>query len=127
MNVGFIGIGKMGKPMATRLLQAGFTVHAHNRSRASVEALAALGAQPAASATEITERSEIVLTALPTPASVEAVYGEMAGSARAGQVFVDHSTVSPDLNRRCAALLADHAAAFLHAPVPGAPGAPYAG
>lgn len=121
MEVGFVGLGKMGRPMAERLLAAGHAVHAHNRSRAVVEALAASGAQPADSASEAAGRAEVVLTALPTSAAVEEVYVELAGAARPGQVYADHSTVSPSLNRWCAERLAERGAAFLDAPVSGGP------
>ncbi len=61
------------------------------------------------------------MTALPTPDSVEAVYAEMAEAAKQGQIYVDHSTVSPGLNRHCAELLAKKGAQFLDAPVSGGP------
>jgi 3-hydroxyisobutyrate dehydrogenase/2-hydroxy-3-oxopropionate reductase len=121
MQAGFIGLGKMGRPMTQRLLAAGHTVHVFNRSSGAIEALVAEGAQAAASAREVAERAEVIMTALPTPESVEAVYGEMAGSARSGQVFVDHSTVSPGLNRWCAEQVGAHGAGFLDAPVSGGP------
>src|SRR5919199_6525412 len=112
LKVGFVGLGKMGRPMTQRLLAAGYEVHVFNRSRGAVDALAAEGARPADSASQVAERSEIVLTALPTPDTVEAVYTEMAQAARSGQVYIDHATVSPGLNRTCAALLKDKGAEF---------------
>ena len=126
-EVAFIGLGKMGKPMAQRLLAKGHKVHAFNRSRAAVEALAAQGAQPAQSAAEAAGRAEIVLTALPTPESVDEVYSQLASSARAGQIYADHSTVSLGLNRRCAERLKARGAAFLDAPVSGGPAGAQAG
>src|SRR4051812_2616809 len=102
MDVGFVGLGKMGRPMTQRLLAGGYTVHVFNRSRGAIEALVADGARAADSAAQVAERAEVVMTALPTPESVESVYAEMASAARAGQIFIDHSTVSPGLNRSCA-------------------------
>src|SRR5919201_2560093 len=102
MQVGFIGLGKMGRPMTERLLAAGHTVHVFNRSRGPVDALAAQGARPADSATQVAERADVVLTALPTPDTVEQVYRQLADAAHEGQICADHSTVSPGLNRRCA-------------------------
>jgi 3-hydroxyisobutyrate dehydrogenase/2-hydroxy-3-oxopropionate reductase len=67
------------------------------------------------------------MTALPTPDSVTAVYTEMAGAAHGGQIFVDHSTVSPGQNRWCAEQLQAHSAAFLDAPVSGGPAGAQAG
>jgi 3-hydroxyisobutyrate dehydrogenase-like beta-hydroxyacid dehydrogenase len=122
-----VGLGKMGRPMTQRLLAAGHTVHVFNRSRGAVDALAKEGATPADSARQVAERAEIVMTALPTPDSVEAVYGELASGARSGQVFIDHSTVSPGLNQRCAEQLKPRGADFLDAPVSGGPAGAHAG
>lgn len=122
MEVGFVGLGKMGHPMALRLLEAGHTVHVYNRSPAPVEALATKGALPAASLAELNSRSEAVLTALPTVQAVLSVYEQLASGARTGQLFADHSTVNIDLNRKCAAMLAEKGADFLDAPVSGGPG-----
>jgi 3-hydroxyisobutyrate dehydrogenase/2-hydroxy-3-oxopropionate reductase len=127
MELGFIGLGKMGRPMVERLLAAGYPVHVYNRSRPAMDALAARGAHPVASATAVAERADIVLTALPTPESVETVYRELADAARPGQIYVDHATVSPGLNRRCAAWLAERGADYLDAPVSGGPGGAQAG
>jgi 3-hydroxyisobutyrate dehydrogenase/2-hydroxy-3-oxopropionate reductase len=107
--------------MTQKLLAAGYEVHVFNRSRGAVDALAAEGATPADSAAQVAERAEIILTALPTPETVDAVYTEMAGAARGGQTYVDHSTVSPGLNRSCAERLGHKGADFLDAPVSGGP------
>jgi 3-hydroxyisobutyrate dehydrogenase/2-hydroxy-3-oxopropionate reductase len=127
LQVGFVGLGKMGLPMTERLLGAGFDVHVFNRSRPPVDELAAKGARPALSAAQVAERADVVLTALPTPESVEQVYGEMARAARAGQIYADHSTVSVELSRRCGELLRGRGAAFLDAPVSGGPAGAKAG
>jgi 3-hydroxyisobutyrate dehydrogenase-like beta-hydroxyacid dehydrogenase len=121
MQAGFVGLGKMGQPMVKRLIAANHEVHVYNRSRGAVDALVKEGAKAADSARQVAERAEIVMTALPTPESVEAVYGEMAQAARAGQIYVDHSTVSPGLNRWCAEQLEKKGAGFLDAPVSGGP------
>jgi 3-hydroxyisobutyrate dehydrogenase-like beta-hydroxyacid dehydrogenase len=121
MNIGFVGLGMMGRPMVERLLVAGHTVRVHNRSRAAVDELARRGARPAGSGAEVARQSEIVCTSLPTPESVQAVYADFATAAWADQVFVDHSTVSPELSRGCAQRLAVHGAGFLDAPVSGGP------
>lgn len=121
MEVGFVGLGKMGRPMTQRLLAAGHTVHVFNRSRPATDALAAEGAKPASSAGEVAERAEIVLSALPTPESVDAVFAEMTQHARRGQIYIDHATVSPGLNRKCAEQLKAKGADFLDAPVSGGP------
>jgi len=127
MDVGFIGLGKMGQPMVRRLLGTGHTVHVFNRSRGSVDLLAAEGARPAGSAAEVAARAEMVMAALPTLETVEEVFGQLAAAAGPGQIYVDHSTVSPELNRRCAAWLGENGAAFLDAPVTGGPAGAEAG
>jgi 3-hydroxyisobutyrate dehydrogenase/2-hydroxy-3-oxopropionate reductase len=127
MEVGFIGLGKMGKPMVRRLLAAGHTVHVHNRSPEAVTELVAEGAKNAGSATGVAKSSEVILTALPTPDTVDEVYNELGAAARAAQIYADHSTVSPGQNRRCADLLAKKGAHFLDAPVSGGPGGAAAG
>ena len=100
MKAGFVGLGKMGQPMVKRLLEASHEVHVYNRSRGATDKLAGEGAKAADSARQVAERADIVMTALPTPDSVEAVYGEMAQAARSGQIFVDHSVVEVYANTR---------------------------
>ena len=129
-TVGFIGLGKMGRPMTQQLLKAGFEVTVHNRSRGVVDELAKEGAKPASSAREVAEAADFVLTCLPDPPTVQAIYlGDdgVAAGGRAGQVWIDHSTVSPATNRRCAEAASSKGAAFLDAPVSGGPGGAQAG
>jgi len=121
MDVGFVGLGMMGGPMVERLLDAGHKVTVHNRSRGAVDALVAKGATAADSSADVAERSDIVLTALPTPEAVDGVYAELALAARAGQVYADHSTIRPDQNRRWAKALGVKSAGYLDAPVSGGP------
>src|ERR1700730_11522301 len=92
-QVAFIGLGKMGLPMAARLLRAGHRVHAFSRARAALDAREKRGAEPAGAAAEAAARAEFVLTALPTPESVERVYDELAASAPAGEGYAGPSAV----------------------------------
>ena len=126
-EVGFIGLGNMGRPMVRRLLDAGHLVHVHNRSPGPVEDMVAAGAVAAGSSTEVARRSDVVLTALPTPSDVDAVYGEMLAEARAGQLFVEHSTIRPSQARGWEAMLAKRGARYLDAPVSGGPDGAAAG
>jgi 3-hydroxyisobutyrate dehydrogenase/2-hydroxy-3-oxopropionate reductase len=126
-SAGFVGLGKMGQPMVRRLLAAGYTVHVFNRSQAAIDALVKDGAQAANSAPDVAARADVVMTALPTPESVETVYAEMTEAARSSQIFIDHSTVSPTTNRNCAEALQKKGAAFLDAPVSGGPAGASAG
>ncbi len=124
LRAGFIGLGKMGRPMAQHLLKAGFPVTVHNRSRGPVDALAGEGAAPAGSPAEVARRSDIVLTCLPDVPAVEQVYlgpdGLMDG-VRAGQALVDHSTVGPRTSRALYEAARAKGAGFLDAPVSGGP------
>ena len=123
-KVGFIGLGKMGRPMTQQLLKAGFEVTVHNRSRGVVDELAGEGARPASTPAEVAQAADFVLTCLPSPAAVEDIYlgdNGIAGGGRSGQVWIDHSTVSPKTNERCAEAASARGAAFLDAPVSGGP------
>lgn len=124
MRVGFIGLGRMGFPMARNLIQAGHTVVAHNRSRAPVEGLAALGAIPASTPAEAARSVDILVTCLLTPEQVEEVYLGPDGAhetARPGQVFIDTSTVYPMTSRRIGEAVGPKGVHFIDAPISGGP------
>jgi 3-hydroxyisobutyrate dehydrogenase-like beta-hydroxyacid dehydrogenase len=128
MKVGVVGIGKMGRPIAERLIAAGHDVAICNRSdNAGVLALRDRGATVLGTAVELASRSDVVLTALPTEDTVRKVYDDMSAIASSGQLYADHSTVSPGLNRHCAQILAERGATFLDAPVSGGPAGAEAG
>lgn len=127
MELGFVGLGTMGRPMVERLLAAGHAVHVFNRSQGPIAALSAEGATPATTLGELAARSEMVMSALPTPASVDEVYAALTAEARPEQIFCDHSTIRPDQNRGWAAALADKGATYLDAPVSGGPAGAAAG
>jgi len=120
-ELGFVGLGNMGRPMVRRLLDAGHVVHVHSRSAGPIEEMVALGAAAAGSSATVARRSEIVLTALPTPDDVDQVYGELLTEARGGQLFVEHSTIRPSQAQRWATTLAERGAGYLDAPVSGGP------
>jgi len=72
-NIGFIGLGVMGKPMAKHLIAAGHRLVVHNRSRPAVDELVAAGATAAASPAEVARASTIIITMLPDTTDVEKV------------------------------------------------------
>ncbi|MBI3966414.1 MAG: NAD(P)-dependent oxidoreductase, partial [Chloroflexi bacterium] len=122
MRVGFVGLGKMGRPMASHLVKAGFALTVHSRSRGPVDELVRLGAAAADSPGAVAEATDVVLTCLPTPAIVEQVFlGEkgIVPATRSGQILIDHSTVGPATSRRIAAAAQERGADFLDAPVSG--------
>ena len=121
-RIGFIGLGIMGKPMARNLIKAGFPVTVHNRSRAKVEELVKDGASRASSPREIAAASDIVITMLPNSPDVELVAlgpGGIKEAARAGQLFIDMSTINPIVSQKIAKELAPLGVAMVDAPVSG--------
>lgn len=121
-RLGFIGLGRMGKPMAANLLKAGFKVTVHNRSQAAVNELVEAGAQRATNPAEVARNSDIVLLCLPMPADVELVVTGRDGvldSLEQGKVIVDCSTIDPATSRKLAQTSAERGVTFLDAPVSG--------
>jgi 2-hydroxy-3-oxopropionate reductase len=122
VKVGYIGLGIMGKPMATNILKAGFPLVVHNRSQASVDELVKLGAVKAQSPRETAGQVDVVFTNLPDSPDVEKVVlgenGILAG-AHPGLIFVDNSTIKPGTARKLAAALAEKGVLSLDAPVSG--------
>ena len=121
-QIGFIGLGLMGKPMALNLRKKGFEVLVHNRSRSAVEALVAAGARPAGSPAEVARSAKIIITMLPDGPDVEKVLeGKegVFGAMQKGSVVVDSSTIAPAIARRLAARARELGSAMLDAPVSG--------
>jgi 2-hydroxy-3-oxopropionate reductase len=121
-QVGYIGLGLMGKSIARNLLRAGHRLTVHNRSRAAVEELASEGAQSAGSPAEVARRCEVVFTNLPDSPDVEQVVlgpGGVLEGAHPGLIYVDNSTVKPELSRRISAELEKAGVPSLDAPVSG--------
>jgi 3-hydroxyisobutyrate dehydrogenase-like beta-hydroxyacid dehydrogenase len=125
--VGLIGLGNMGSAFAERLLDAGFDLVVHNRTRARAEPLAARGATVADTASDLAARADVVLTSLSDDAAFESVADSVIGAARAGTALVDASTVSPEASARVAALAEAAGVQYLRAPVSGNPGVVRAG
>jgi 2-hydroxymethylglutarate dehydrogenase len=121
-SVGFIGVGNMGNPMASNVLKAGFPLIVYDRNPQAMENLLQAGAQRAASAREVVEGSEIVLTSLPASPDVEAVYLEPGGlvdSAKPGTMLIDLSSVLPSTPRKIEPRAQARSVHFLEAPVSG--------
>jgi len=119
--VGLIGLGNMGTAIAERLLDAGYPVVVHNRTRAKAEALENRGAEVADTPEALVGRADVVITSLPDDAAFEAVATQVVGAARSGTVLVDVSTVSPDVSARIASLAEPAGVEYLRAPVSGNP------
>jgi 3-hydroxyisobutyrate dehydrogenase len=122
LTVGFVGLGKMGRPMARNILAKGFSLTVSNRSRQAVDDLAAAGAAAAATPAEVAARSDVICLCLPVPATVEEVVlgqGGVRAGIRPGSIVLDFSTIGPATCRAVAAALREHDAAYLDAPVSG--------
>lgn len=121
-RLGFIGLGLMGKPMATRLLEAGYTVAVHNRSRGAVHELETRGAVACTSSRDVAARSDIIITMLPDGPDVDLVLlgdrGVLEG-AIPGSIVIDMTTNNPDNSALLAAHLQKKQVAMLDAPVSG--------
>jgi 2-hydroxy-3-oxopropionate reductase len=121
-KVGYIGLGLMGKPICRNIMKAGFPLVVHNRSRAAMDELAAVGAQTAATPAEVARQVDIVFTNLPDSPDVEkVVLGEngILSGCHGGLIFVDNSTIKPATARLIAEKLAEHGIGALDAPVSG--------
>lgn len=121
-DIGFIGLGIMGKPMAGHLVKAGYTVNVYDVFEEAVKELAGEGAKPCGSAQEVAERSEIVILMLPdTPDVAQVLFGGkgVASGIKPGSVVVDMSSISPIETRTFAEKLASQGVEMLDAPVSG--------
>jgi 3-hydroxyisobutyrate dehydrogenase-like beta-hydroxyacid dehydrogenase len=120
-HIGFIGLGKMGQPMAARLIDAGYSLSVYDVNRAACAALAAKGARIATSAAAIASQVDTVLLSLPNPAIVREVAlgsdGVIAGSKV--KVMIDLSTTGARTAREVAAALAAKEISAVDSPVSG--------
>lgn len=119
MNVGLIGLGAMGEPMARHLHRHGLLGVVGNRTRAKADALAAeLGVRAARAPSDFAD-CDIVVLCVSLDADVLENVAALTTVLREGAVVVDHSTVAVDSARNAAAQLAAHGIGFLDAPVSG--------
>jgi len=122
MEVGFIGLGLMGRPMALNLLKAGHKVHVWTRRQESMAPLLEAGAKGYASAAEVAAQVEVTISMVADAPDVEQVAlgaGGVAEGARPGLVHVDMSTIAPAAAQAVAARMAEKGIPMLDAPVSG--------
>ena len=121
-TVAFIGLGIMGRPMAAHLVKAGFDVVGHSRRRESADGLIAAGGRWADGVAAAVRDASVIITMLPDSPDVEAVALRPSGvvpSARPGALFIDMSSIRPDVARRVAVAGAARGLRCLDAPVSG--------
>jgi 4-hydroxybutyrate dehydrogenase/sulfolactaldehyde 3-reductase len=119
-TIGFIGLGRMGRPMATNLCRKGFGLVVHDVNHDAVRALEECGARPGGSVAGVASASDIVLTMLPDSAAVQDVIAGATGvlaNARRGCLIVEMSTIDPLVTDRLADAARTHACGFIDAPV----------
>ena len=123
-RLGWVGAGRMGVALATRLLEAGCDVAVYNRTRSKCEPLAALGATVVDEPADLRDR-EIVFTTLAGPSDFKQVLigtdGLLAGSGPAPAVVVDSTTISAEASAAVRAVADKRGTALLAAPVSGNP------
>jgi 3-hydroxyisobutyrate dehydrogenase-like beta-hydroxyacid dehydrogenase len=121
-TVGYIGVGRVGKPIAANILKAGFPLTVYDIQEAPLRELAALGARVVGSPREVAENAEIVELSVVDDDQVRQVLhgddGILAG-AKAGSIIAIHSTIHPDTAVEIGALAAEHGVGVLDAPISG--------
>lgn len=130
-KVGFIGIGLMGRPMAMRLLKAGFQLTVWGRHASKLQDILAAGAVMVDSPAEVATRSDVIILCVADTAAVEAVVDGSLGLANglgAGKLVIDMSTIDAAVTRRLAERLRkEKAVGWIDAPVSGGPAGAAAG
>ncbi len=120
MDIAFIGMGIMGKPMAINLKKAGHTVYVHGRRPETMTPPLEAGCARCASIAEAAAQADIIIVMVSDTIDVEQVLFDDKGvihGARPGSVVVDMSTISPTATRHMARKLRDHGIEMLDAPV----------
>ena len=120
-TLGFVGVGRMGGPMANRLLDAGHSLVIYDTSQEALAPLAARGALVAASAADVASKAEVVFLSLPTPPIVQAVVTGDGGVLQGTMIktLVDLSTTGPSVAAVCAKAAAGKGVAWMDSPVSG--------
>ena len=123
LRIGFIGLGRMGSPMAANIAKAGFQLGVYNRTPAKAEALAReVGARVADSPSALAASSDVLVTMLSDDAALEAIYdgpGGILEGLRPGSIGVDMSTVGPTTTLSLGKRVHDAGASLVDAPVSG--------
>ncbi|GGG33495.1 2-hydroxy-3-oxopropionate reductase [Lysinibacillus alkalisoli] len=121
-KLGFIGLGNMGMPMTKNLIDAGYEVYGMDVNEESLKTFEAQGGKVAQTTEELVAQTTFIMTSLPTPKIVEAIYcGEqgLIETAREGTLLIDFSTVNPSLNDELADKCNAKGLKYLGAPVSG--------
>lgn len=122
LKIGFVGLGAMGRPMASNILKAGYSLTVCDVVAAAVEDMKARGAKAANGPKEVALNSDVVLISLPNSSIVEEVVSDKEGlltGSHQGQILIDLSSVTPSHTKKMASLAAAQGVDYLDAPVSG--------
>ena len=121
MQIGFIGVGLMGFPMAKNLLKSGYKLKAFNRSQVKADRLKEFGAEVSSSIKEVVTNSDVVITMLTDDSAVEKVMGsdEFIYNIKKDATVIDMSSVNPVITKKYAKILKEKNINYLDAPVSG--------
>lgn len=122
IKIGWIGLGKMGVPMAEQLLKAGYSLHIYNRNREKEIALTALGAEAVASPKNLISICDIIFLMVSDDAAVNEIFKSKSGllsDDSTGKIIINMSTVSPGISKEMASLSKLKGNIYLDAPVSG--------
>lgn len=117
--IGWIGLGQMGEPMAKHLLNSGVKVGVYNRNPAKAEKVVEAGGTLYPSVLELVKAYDVIFLMIADYAAVQQVLSDEVLAELNGKVVVNMSTISPSQNQAVEALLAQHGAEFVEAPVSG--------
>ncbi len=119
MNVGFIGLGAMGLPMARHIVEAGHVVTVASRSRPPIDAAVGFGAREGADAASVVDASDVTILCVPSSPDVVAVLDVAFPGLGPGKIVVDTSTIHPDVEREQHERVLATGAGYLEAPLSG--------
>jgi 2-hydroxy-3-oxopropionate reductase len=119
MNIGFVGLGIMGSPMAANLLKAGYVVTGYDVSSERLEQLVALGGKAATGVVDAVAGADVVITMLPDSPQVEQVAPLVIEYGKPNLLYIDMSTIKPETSRWVARRAAEAGVRALDAPVSG--------
>jgi 3-hydroxyisobutyrate dehydrogenase-like beta-hydroxyacid dehydrogenase len=123
-KIGFVGCGKMGNPMAKRLINAGYSLIAYDLIEERTKELVAMGALAADSLKSVAIRTEVIITMIPDDPAIEAVALGKEGIlevAQEGKILIDMSTISPMASSRVAEVAKKKGVKYLRTTVSGSP------
>jgi 3-hydroxyisobutyrate dehydrogenase len=122
MNIGFIGLGIMGRPMALNLAKAGFSLTAYNRTRSRAEEIQGPSIQIVQSSAEVAAAADVIVVIVTDSEAVREVVTGPDGiieAIRPGTIVIDMSTIAPAVERELAEILEKKGALLIDAPVSG--------